>query len=162
VTRVLAIDYGKRRVGLALSDPTRILATGLPTLERKPRRPLPEEIARLVAEHDVGEVVVGHPLNMDGTAGERAREVERFADELRKRLTVPVILRDERLSTVRAWEILRERGTKARAGKAHVDRVAAVVLLQGYLDSAAETTALAREGSQSAGPGRSRRREGPA
>jgi putative Holliday junction resolvase len=140
MSRVLAVDYGKKRVGLALSDPTRSLATGLPTLERKPKRPLPEEIARLVAEHRASEVVVGHPLSLDGTAGERAREVERFAEALRARIDVPVILFDERLTTVRAWEILRERGTRAKAGKAHVDRISAVVLLQGYLDSAAART----------------------
>jgi putative Holliday junction resolvase len=135
LSRVLAVDYGKKRVGLAISDPTRTLASGLPTLERRPGRPLPAEIARLVTEHEAGAVIVGHPLNMDGSAGPRAREVERFVETLRRRVVIPVILRDERLSTVRAWEILRERGTKAKAGKAHVDRVAAVVLLQEYLDS---------------------------
>lgn len=136
MSRVLSIDYGKRRVGLALSDPTRTLATGLPTLARRPGKPLPQAVARLVQEHDVTEVLVGMPLNMDGSAGPSAREVERFVGELRAILPVPVVTRDERLSTVRAWDLLRASGTRARAGKARVDRVAAALMLQDYLDAA--------------------------
>jgi putative Holliday junction resolvase len=135
MSRILAVDYGTKRVGLALSDPTRTLASGLPTLERRPRQPLPEVIARLVERHAVGEVLVGLPLEADGTVGERARTVERFAEALRARVSVPVTLVDERLSTVRAYELLRERGKRARAGKTHADRVSAAILLQGYLDA---------------------------
>ncbi|HEY7462094.1 MAG TPA: Holliday junction resolvase RuvX [Gemmatimonadota bacterium] len=135
MSRILAVDYGTKRVGLALSDPTRTLAAGLPTLERRPKQPLPEAIARLVERHAVGEVLVGLPLEADGTVGERARTVERFAEALRARVSVPVTLVDERLSTVRAYELLRERGKRARAGKAHADRVSAAILLQDYLDA---------------------------
>jgi putative Holliday junction resolvase len=132
--RILAIDYGAKRVGVAVSDPTGTLATGLPTLERRSGERLRDAITRLVSEHDVGEVLMGLPLNMSGTSGPRADEVRRFADELRQHLEIPVTLWDERLSTVRAQRVLRERGVKARAGKKHVDRVAAVLILQNYLD----------------------------
>jgi putative pre-16S rRNA nuclease len=157
MSRILAIDYGKKRLGLALSDPTGTLASGLPTLVRRPKQPLPETIRRLVALHEVALVLVGLPLEMDGTAGERAREVERFAAALRARLSIPVTLVDERLSTVRAYELLRERGTRAQAGKAQVDRVAAALLLQEWLD--ARGGEPERSAAQS---GRTDRREGEA
>ncbi len=147
MSRILAIDYGKRRVGLALSDPTRTLASGLPTLERKPKQPLPEAIAQLVERHAVGEVLVGLPLEADGAVGERARAVERFAEALRARVSVPVILVDERLSTVRAYELLRKRGKRVRAAKAHADRVSAALLLQGYLDARTPGSGAAGLGS---------------
>jgi putative Holliday junction resolvase len=134
MSRVLAIDYGKRRVGLALSDPTRTLATGLPTLERRPGQSLADAIAAIVLEREAAEVVVGLPLNMSGTAGARAEEVRRFADEIAQRISIPVHLWDERLSTVRAQRVLRDAGVDARAGKARVDRMAAVLILQNYLD----------------------------
>ncbi len=160
MSRILAIDYGKKRVGLALSDPTRTLASGLPTLVRRPKQPLPEAIRRLVAQHEVTEVLVGLPLDVDGTAGERAREVERFTEALRARLSIPVTLIDERLSTVRAYEVLRERGKKAKAGKAHVDRVSAALLLQSWLDAPGGKPARESAG-HSAQPGpRGRREEG--
>ena len=136
MSRILAIDYGARRVGLALSDPTRTLATGLPTLERKGGDAwLAGEVERMVRENDVAEVLLGHPLNMDGTRGPRAREVERFAELLRERLPIPVRLWDERLTTVRAQRVLRESGVKARAGKTRLDRLSAVLILQNYLDA---------------------------
>jgi putative Holliday junction resolvase len=152
MSRILAIDYGKKRVGLALSDPTRTLARGLPTLERRPGKPLAETIEQLVERHAVAEVLVGLPLNIDGTSGERAREVERFAGTLRARLSIPVTLRDERLSTVRAYGVLRERGTKARAGKAHVDRVSAALFLQDYLDAQAPRQRADEDGSRDPEP----------
>jgi putative Holliday junction resolvase len=138
MSRILAVDYGKKRVGLALSDPTRTLASGLPTLVRRPKQPLPEAIRRLVEEHDVSHVLVGLPLGPDGASGQAAREVERFAAALRERLSVPVTLVDERYSTVRAYELLRERGTRAKAAKGQVDRVSAALLLQDWLDARKE------------------------
>jgi putative Holliday junction resolvase len=135
--RILAVDYGTRRVGLALSDPTGTLATGLPTYQRRPGETLPDAVARLAREHGAAEIVLGHPLNMDGSRGPRALEVERFAGDLRTRVDVPVTLRDERLSTARAYRVLRETGVKGRAGRERVDRLAAVLVLQGVLDERA-------------------------
>lgn len=137
MSRVLALDYGSRRVGVALSDPTRILATGLPTLERGQRglESLVEAVSRLVREHEAAEIVLGHPLDMDGSRGEPAREVERLADLLRERLGIPVSLHDERLTTVRAYRVLREGGTREREARPRADRLAAVLILQNYLDS---------------------------
>jgi len=141
MSRILAVDYGKKRVGLALSDPTGTLATGLPTLVRRPKEPLPDAIRRLVEQHEVSRVLVGLPLDSDGASGESAREVERFAAALRERLSIPVTLVDERFSTVRAYGLLRERGVRAKAGKAEVDRVAAALLLQDWLDAQAKERA---------------------
>ena len=141
MSRVLAVDYGTRRVGLALSDPSRTLAGGLPTLDRKTAGPLPDAVARLAREHGAAEVIVGLPLNMDGSRGPRALEVERFADELRRRVPVPVRLWDERLSTVRAQRVLRESGVREREGRARVDRLSAVLILQNYLDARAAARA---------------------
>lgn len=133
--RVLAVDYGKRRVGLALSDPTGTLATGLPTLERRGSVSLAEQLAALVQEHGAGEVLLGLPLDLGGKRGPMAREVEALAAELRARVAVPVVLRDERLTTVRANRILQESGVRAREARGRADRLAAVLLLQGYLDA---------------------------
>ncbi|MFN2432656.1 MAG: Holliday junction resolvase RuvX [Gemmatimonadota bacterium] len=149
--RVLAVDYGKRRVGLALSDPTGTLATGLATLERRPGEPLPAVLERLVAEHGAGEVLLGLPLNMDGSRGPMAREVERLAVELRARLDVRVRLRDERLTTVRSYRVLRESGVHARAARGRVDRLSAVLMLQAYLDARASGE---RGAPAAGGPGR--------
>lgn len=135
MSRVLALDYGKKRIGVAVSDPTRTLATGLPTLEHRGLDALVAAVERLISEHGADEVLLGLPLDMDGTRGRRAQEVERVAAELRTRLSVPVSLWDERLSTVRAYRVLRESGVKAKRGKERVDRLSAVLILQGYLDS---------------------------
>lgn len=135
MSRILAVDYGKRRVGLAVSDATGTLATGLPTLERSSRQPLAEALARVVEEHGAGEVLLGLPLALDGTAGPMAREVQALARELRSLLGLRVTLRDERLTTVRAHRVLRESGVRAREAKHRADRLSAVLLLQGYLDS---------------------------
>lgn len=147
VTRVLAVDYGSRRVGLALSDPGRTLASGLPTLHRQ--GPLAEAVAQLARRHEAAEVVVGLPLDMDGSRGAKALEVESFAEDLRALLPVPVTLWDERLSTVRAWRVLREAGTRERAGRSRVDRLSAVLILQNYLDA---RTARPRGGESGGAP----------
>jgi putative Holliday junction resolvase len=162
VSRILAIDYGARRVGLALSDPTRTLATGLPTLERKGGDAwLAREVERLAGENQVTEVLVGDPLNMDGTRGPRAREAERFAELLRQRLPIPIRLWDERLTTVRAQRVLRESGVKARAGRSRLDRLAAVLLLQNYLDAGRTTPAgRGRRGDEEASGDRDERDDG--
>lgn len=128
--RVLAIDYGERRVGFAISDEMRVIAQGLETFDRK-SGDLLQHVTDLVARFDVGEVVLGHPLSMSGRDNVTSRTVEAFADAVRKRLRIEVSLWDERLSSEEARRVLKGQG----AGKGAVDRVAAVLILQGFLDS---------------------------
>ena len=136
--RVLALDVGERRVGIAISDPTGTVARPLQTLVRGSREEDWVTIAALVAEHDVGLVVVGQPLSLDGTEGPQARQVARYADALAARLPIPIVPWDERFTTVTADEIIRQihKGKKRRAhAKSEVDAIAAAVILQSYLDS---------------------------
>lgn len=129
--RILAIDYGKRRIGLALSDERRLTARPLQTLTRSNRRNDLRRLREIAREHSVGLVVVGYPLQMDGTAGAMADEAMRFAARLRKELGLPVELADERLSSWEAEEIaaaMSPRG-KLRA----TDEIAAAVILRDYL-----------------------------
>jgi len=132
--RYLGLDVGDRRIGIALSDETETLATGLETIERVgPRRDL-RSIADLAETHDVGEVVVGLPRNMDGSLGPRAQKTLEFMDALRPRLGVPVVAWDERLTSVVATRALIEGGVSRRNRKGAVDKVSAVLILQNYLD----------------------------
>lgn len=131
--RVLGLDLGDARIGLAISDPERRLAvpfgtvrTGAPTDVRA--------ISTVVADNAVTLVVVGHPLMMSGAAGERAHHAERFAAVLGEALNVPVVLHDERLSTKEAERSLRAAGRNAREMRGSVDEAAATVILQSYLD----------------------------
>lgn len=136
--RVLALDVGERRVGIAISDPTGTLARPLQALARGSREEDFAAIAALVAEHDVGLVVVGQPLSLDGTEGPQARRVARYAEALAAHLTVRVISWDERFTTVEAEKVLRqgrkEKDRRRARTKGELDAVAAAVILQGYLD----------------------------
>ncbi|HUU29939.1 MAG TPA: Holliday junction resolvase RuvX [archaeon] len=137
--RILAIDYGERRVGLALSDETGFVAARvLETIDRQkiPGGSLEEEISRITEEHSVVEVVVGLPLNMDGSAGESAQKVIRFAESLGRRTGLPVRTWDERLTTVAARRVHLELNLplKKRRDKKRLDRTAALILLQNYLN----------------------------
>lgn len=139
--RILGIDYGERRIGLALSDPTATLARPLRTIEL-PGTPadravaLAEEIAALAAEADglVG-VVVGLPRSLDGRPHAQTARVETFVHELRRSIDLPVVLQDERLSSVEADERLAARERNWRRRKARLDAAAAAVILQDYLDA---------------------------
>jgi putative Holliday junction resolvase len=133
-TRVLALDPGERRIGVAISDPTRTLARSLCVLERRSRQEDFAAIAELVREHKIGLVVVGHPRNLNGTIGPQARRVKRYVDALAKTLPVPLILWDERLSTLTAERLMIETGRPARKRRKRIDAVAAAVILQDYLD----------------------------
>jgi putative Holliday junction resolvase len=130
--RILGIDYGGRRVGLALSDELGITAQGLDTFDRKTGNVL-DHVARLIEENGVETVVVGHPVSMSGRDNKTSRTAEAFAGTLRERHGITVILWDERLTSVEAKQVLRGSG----AGKGAVDRVAAALILQNYLDSKA-------------------------
>jgi putative holliday junction resolvase len=133
--RILAVDYGERRVGLALSDPACILATPLATLDTRLVSDPVEAIAERVQENDVGLLVIGYPLHLDGRVSEKAKAVECFAGRIRARLpNIKVELTDERYSSVEAKDLLRLRKPKKRGGKRSVDRFAAAILLQEYLD----------------------------
>jgi putative Holliday junction resolvase len=132
--RVLGLDLGDARIGVAISDDARRMAVPLGTV----RTGAPADvraIADLVREHEVTLVVVGHPLLLSGKAGERAHHAERFAAALTGLLDVPVFLQDERLSTVEAERALRETGASGRERRRAVDRSAATVILQAWLDT---------------------------
>jgi len=132
--RVLGLDLGDARIGVAISDDERRLAVPLGTIHTGAPADV-KAIAALVGEHDVTLVVVGHPLLLSGEAGERAHHAERFAEALRGFLGVPVLLHDERLSTVEADRALRATGASGRERRRSVDRSAATVILQSWLDS---------------------------
>lgn len=133
--RVLAIDLGTVRVGLALSDPLRITGQPMGHLQRrtlgKDLRPLQD----VVREHEVTQVIVGHPLLMSGETGERALDAEKFADRLRSEIPCPVALWDERLTTVQAQRALIEGNVRRRDRRHVVDAAAAALLLQSWLDA---------------------------
>ena len=141
--RVLGLDYGSRTVGVALSDALGLTAQPLETIERKQEDKLRRTLARieaLIAEHEVREIVLGLPKNMNNTIGERAKKTEEFAERLRARLPdVPVTLWDERGTTKSAIYVLNEANVRNKKRKKAVDTVAAVIILQSYLDFAGGT-----------------------
>jgi putative Holliday junction resolvase len=134
--RVLGVDVGTVRVGVAMSDPTGTLASPLETLKRAGNRSDMDRLAALVVEHEVSEVVVGEPRHLSGASGASARDAAAYARELAERIgDVPVHLVDERLSTVTAASSLRESGRDSREQRSVIDQAAAVVILQHFLDS---------------------------
>ncbi len=139
--RLLALDVGDVRIGVALSDETGTLASGLVTLRSAGPRKDAQAVAALVREHAVAEVVVGLPLRLDGTLGPRGEQVVAFVERLRRVLRVPVVTRDERLTSVAADERLAEAGVKRRERKARIDQAAAALILQEHLDERRATPA---------------------
>ena len=133
--RILALDLGSRRIGLALSDELGLTAQGLPTLHRTTKQHDFDSLGRVIAEYGVERVVVGHPLNMNGSEGPRARQAALFARTLANRCELPVALWDERLTTRQAQRVLRESGVGLRKRTKAIDRMAAVLILQSYMDS---------------------------
>ncbi len=136
--RVLALDVGDRRVGVAVSDPLGLLARPLTVITRRSKEMDYRTIAALVEEQEVSLVVVGHPLELHGEVGPQARRVERYAAGLAAHLAVPLILWDERLSTAEAEQILHASGESTRQYRGRLDAVAAAVILQSYLDAVEE------------------------
>jgi putative holliday junction resolvase len=132
--RVMALDVGDRRIGVALSDETGTLASGLVTVKSVGPRKDCQALAALAREHAVVEVVVGLPLRLDGALGSQAEKVVAFAERLRRVLGVPVVMRDERLTSVAAGERLAEAGVRRRDRKARIDQAAAALILQEHLD----------------------------
>jgi putative Holliday junction resolvase len=132
--RLLALDVGDVRIGVALSDESGTLASGLATLRAGGPRKDARTVAALVLEHGVDEVVVGLPLRLDGSLGPQGEKVMGFVERLRRVLRVPVVTRDERLTSVAADERLAAAGVRRRDRKARLDRAAATLILQEHLD----------------------------
>ena len=135
--RILGLDYGSRTCGVAVSDPLGITAQGLETIVRKEENKLRRTLARideLVKEYGVETIVLGLPLNMNDTIGPRAEKTLLFKEQVERRTGIPVVLWDERLTTVEAEEVLIEAGVRREHRKQYVDKLAAVLILQGYLD----------------------------
>jgi putative Holliday junction resolvase len=141
--RVMALDVGKVRVGVALSDPLGYTAQPLLTLWRKSRGEDLRSLLRLIRKHEISEIVVGNPLHMSGDVSPWAIKVQEFAEELRKRSGLPVQLWDERLSSVAAHEILDEAGHDQRNRKHVIDQVAAVLILRSWMETREQLAARA-------------------
>ncbi len=133
--RILAVDLGLKRTGLAVCDETELLASPVGTLAQSDMGILCSDVAAVAAREGVREIVVGHPRNMDGSRGESAQRAEAFAAALGERTGLPVTLWDERLTTVSAIGFLNETNVRGKKRKALVDTVSATIILQEYLDS---------------------------
>jgi putative Holliday junction resolvase len=131
----LALDLGKKRIGLAISDPLGITAQGLPNLVRVRKRADFAALEQIIREREVGLILMGNPINMRGDEGRQSGWVREFAQALEKRTGLPVKLWDERLTSVEANRVLRSSGISIEKRAAAVDRLSAVILLQSYLDS---------------------------
>ena len=133
--RIMALDLGTRTIGVAVSDVTGLIANGIETVRRtSPERDF-SRLEQLVAQWEIGEIVLGYPKNMNGTIGERAKVSEQFAEELKNRFPgISVVLWDERLSTVAAERVLIDADLQRKKRRKVIDMMAAVVILQNYLD----------------------------
>lgn len=138
--RILGLDYGSKTVGVAVSDPLGLTAQAVETIWRKQENKLRRTLARiseLVEEYQAERLVVGYPKNMNNTIGERAQKSLEFKEMLEKRTGLPVVMWDERLTSVEANRTLMETGVRRENRKQYMDELAAVFILQGYLDSLA-------------------------
>ncbi len=133
--RILGLDYGDQRIGVAICDELGMAARGIATLVRKNRDADLAAIAGFVERFGVEKIVIGYPLRLDGSEGIQCDKVNRFARRLEARLSMPIIRRDETFSTKEAEELLRETGVRKEKRRAIVDRLAACIILQGYLDA---------------------------
>jgi len=136
--RIMALDYGSKTVGVAVCDALGITAQGVETIVRKEENKLRKTLARLealTAEYQIETIILGYPKNMDDSIGERAQKTEEFRELLVRRLQLPVVLWDERLTTMEANEILTESGVRQEDRKKVIDKIAATLILQSYLRS---------------------------
>jgi putative Holliday junction resolvase len=138
--RILGLDYGERRIGVAVSDELGLTAQGLAVIERKNRRADLLALGRFIAEYGVERIVVGDPVRMDGTRGIQCEKVERFARLLAETFGLPVLLQEELMTTKEAEEILRTAGAGRKKRKAVVDKLAAVLILRSYLEAPAASS----------------------
>ena len=135
--RILGLDYGSKTVGVAVSDPLGFTAQGVEIIRRKSENKMRQTLARieeLIAQYQVGGIVLGLPKNMNNTLGDRAEKSLELKETLERRTGLPVVMWDERLTTVSANRVLMETGVRRENRKGHVDEIAAVFILQGYLD----------------------------
>ncbi len=135
--RIIGLDFGSKTVGVAMSDSLLITAQGVEIITRDAENKIRKTLARieeLIEEYEVETIVLGYPKNMNNTLGERAEKTEDFKDKLERRTGLPVVLWDERLSTVAADQIMMESGIRRENRKQYVDKIAATFILQGYLD----------------------------
>lgn len=137
--RILGLDVGERRIGVALSDASGRLATALTTIAATPHGQALAQLARLSAKYAVCEIVVGLPLTLRGEIGPQAALVQRFAASLEQALQLPIHLVDERLTSAAAEQLLRDLGLKPEKRKQQIDQVAAALILQDFLDQRRET-----------------------
>lgn len=136
--RIMGLDYGTKTVGVAISDPLGFTAQGIETIDRKEENKLRKTLARieeLSKEYQVETIVLGLPKNMNNTLGERAEKTLEFKEMLERRTGLPVVMWDERLTTVEAERTLIESSVRRENRKKVIDKIAAVIILQGYLDS---------------------------
>ena len=136
--RTLGLDYGSKTVGVAVTDPLGLTAQGVEIIRRQKENHLRktyQRIKELCEQYDVEKIVLGLPLNMDDTMGDRAEKTLEFKKELERRLSVPVLLVDERLTTVEAIEIMDDAGIKVSEREKYVDMIAATIILQDYMNS---------------------------
>lgn len=136
--RIMGLDYGSVTVGVAVSDGLLLTAQPVEVIKRKNETKLRQTFARLeelIAEYEVDKIVLGYPRNMNNTLGERVERTKEFKEKLEKRTGLEVVMWDERLTTVSAMEVLKEGNVRRENRKNFVDKIAAVFILQGYLDS---------------------------
>ena len=135
--RIMGLDYGDKTVGVAVSDELLITAQPVTTVERERSNKLRKtylQLEAIIEEYEVEKIVIGKPLNMNGTEGERVEKTRAFSDELKKRTGLEIVEVDERLTTTEADRILEDTGVAHSGRKAHIDKMAAAIILQTYLD----------------------------
>lgn len=133
--RLLGVDYGDARTGLAVSDALGMLANGIGYIKSPVKREVADEIVRYANEYKVTKIIIGNPVNMNGTLGPRAEKVQSLIELLRERTDIPIEIFDERLSTAAAHRILNETGLKSKKRKTVIDTLSAQIILQNYMDS---------------------------
>lgn len=135
--RILGLDFGSKTCGVAVSDPLLLTAQGVEIIRRKDENKLRQTYARIeefAVQYEVSEIVLGYPKNMNDTEGERVEKTQKFKEDLERRTGLPVVLWDERLTTVAADKSMMEMGIRRENRKNYVDEIAAMFILQGYLD----------------------------
>jgi putative Holliday junction resolvase len=132
--RFLGLDFGQRRIGVAISDPSGLIAGSLKTLIVKNTDDALQQVLDLVSKHNIAGIVLGLPLNLSGDASEVSKEVEAFAERIRSSYDMPVFLEDERLSSRLAESVLHAHGKRIKGRKEKIDRISAVIILQSFLD----------------------------
>ena len=133
--RILGVDFGDARTGLALSDISGFLASGCGTIKSKSFKETGDSVAEIAKKNDVGLIVLGHPINMNGTLGPRSEKIKAFREYLIEKSGIEVLLYDERLSTANAHVMLNMTGTRGQKRKEIIDEMSACLILQSYLDS---------------------------